>query len=153
MERITEPRSPAATSSPPHRGGAALAPNKPALLGAKVRRGIPAWPIFDQHEEQALLRPAQWQMVPRQRHVKNVNAYATLTGAKQCLAANGTSALYISLNVLGVRQATKSSSRPTPSPPPSSSASTPSPSSSIPIRAPSRWTPPSGATRQRQHPR
>lgn len=89
--------------------GAALAPGKPALLGgAKVRaEAFPAWPIFDQREEQALLavlRSGRWYRGSGS-HVKNFEAaYSTLTGAKQCLAtANGTSALLISLNVLDVQ--------------------------------------------------
>ncbi|HEY3443549.1 MAG TPA: DegT/DnrJ/EryC1/StrS family aminotransferase [Paludibaculum sp.] len=89
--------------------GAALAPGKPALLGGgKVRaEAFPAWPVFDQREEQALvavLRSGKWYRGSGS-HVKNFEAaYSTLTGAKQCLAtANGTSALLISLNVLDVQ--------------------------------------------------
>lgn len=93
----------------PVAAGATLAPAKPALLGgAKVRNeAFASWPIFDQREEQAVLavvRSGKWYRGSG-AYVKQFEAaYATLTGAKQCLAtANGTSALLISLNVLGVQ--------------------------------------------------
>ncbi len=88
--------------------GVALAPNQPALLGgAKVRATpFPEWPVFDQHEEQALLtvlRSGKWYRGSGAQVKSFEAAYAALTGARQCLAtANGTSALFISLNVLGV---------------------------------------------------
>ena len=81
---------------------------KPALLGGKPVRTekFPDWPRFDKTEEQALtdvLRSKQWY----RGSGKNVNrfeqAYAQLTGAKHCLAtANGTSALLVSLNAIGI---------------------------------------------------
>lgn len=79
-----------------------------AILGGEpVRRGgYTSWPKFDGLEEKALvdvLRSGRWG-----RHgTGNVEAfeksYAELTGARHVLAtANGTSALFTSLNALGV---------------------------------------------------
>lgn len=79
-----------------------------AMLGGEpVRRGgCTSWPKFDGLEEKALvdvLRSGRWG-----RHgTGNVEAfeksYAELTGARHVLAtANGTSALFTSLNALGV---------------------------------------------------
>ena len=78
----------------------------PALLGGSpVRRTrFPSWPVADRREEDALVnlvRSGEW------FRGKNVaafeSAYASLTGAKHCLAtANGTSALITSLSALGV---------------------------------------------------
>jgi dTDP-4-amino-4,6-dideoxygalactose transaminase len=87
---------------------AASTPDKPAILGgSKVRTApFPSWPVFDQTEERALievLRSGHWFRGTGQA-VKNFEAaYAQLTGAKFCQAtANGTAALYTSLNALGV---------------------------------------------------
>jgi dTDP-4-amino-4,6-dideoxygalactose transaminase len=81
---------------------------KPALLGGKPVRTepFPSWPVMDATEEKALLevlRSGKW----FRGYGKNVDrfeeAYARMTGARYCLAtANGTSALFISLNALGV---------------------------------------------------
>ena len=81
---------------------------KPALLGGSPvrRQGFPAWPVFDQKEEQALLevlRSGMW----NRGYGQNVNrfeaSYAELMGAKHCLAtANGTSALIVSMSALGI---------------------------------------------------
>ena len=87
---------------------AAVTGDKPALLGGKKTRTepFPSWPKFDQKEENALLdvlRSGKWFRGSGQYVKKFEQAYAELTGAKQCLAtANGTAALFISLNVLGV---------------------------------------------------
>jgi perosamine synthetase len=81
---------------------------KPALLGGKKTRTqpFPSWPKFDQREEAALLETlhsGQWFRGGGKTVARFEEAYAKLTGAKQCLAtANGTSALFISLNALGV---------------------------------------------------
>jgi len=87
---------------------AAPATEKPALLGGpKVVKGaFPVWPKFDFTEEKALLgvlRSGNWFRGNGQNVKKFEAAYAQLTGAKQVLAtANGTSALFVSVNVLGV---------------------------------------------------
>ena len=90
---------------------AAAAPasrSKPAMLGGTPVRTqrFPSWPVFDQTEEEALLgtlRSGKWFRGNGKNVAKFEEAYARLTGAKYCLAtANGTSALFISLNALGV---------------------------------------------------
>jgi len=90
-------------------GAAALvAGGKPALLGgAKIRNARwPSWPVYDKTEEQAFidtLRSGQWYRGSGKAVARFETAYATLTGAKGCLAtANGTSALLTSLAALGV---------------------------------------------------
>ena len=80
--------------------------NRPALLGGTpVRRTpFPAWPVADAREEQALVelvRSGKW--FRGQNVAAFETAYASLTGAKHCLAtANGTSALITSLAALGI---------------------------------------------------
>lgn len=82
--------------------------SKPAALGGTPVRAqrFPSWPVFDQKEEEALLealRSGRWFRGNGKNVAKFEGAYAKLTGAKHCLAtANGTSALFISLNALGV---------------------------------------------------
>src|SRR5437667_5223809 len=85
-----------------------VASEKPALLGGKPVRTepFPAWPVFDQSEEQILLdtvRSGHW----FRGSGKNVHqfeaAYAQLMGAKFCVGtSSGTTALVTSLNALGV---------------------------------------------------
>jgi dTDP-4-amino-4,6-dideoxygalactose transaminase len=81
---------------------------KPALLGGpKIRsEKFPSWPISGQLEEHALietLRSGRWYRGNGQQTKKFEEAYQKLTGARYCLAtANGTSALYVSLNALGI---------------------------------------------------
>ncbi len=81
---------------------------KPALLGGpKVRtQAWPKWPVFDKLEETKLLdtlRGGQWFRGSGKVVSGFESAYASLTGAKACLAtANGTSALLTSLNAMGV---------------------------------------------------
>ncbi|MGC8794893.1 MAG: DegT/DnrJ/EryC1/StrS family aminotransferase, partial [Bryobacteraceae bacterium] len=81
---------------------------KPALLGGKPVRTepFPSWPVMDATEEKALLqvlRSGKWFRGYGEQVNRFEEAYARLTGAKHCLAtANGTSALFISLNALGV---------------------------------------------------
>ena len=81
---------------------------RPALLGgAKVRtQPFPAWPQFDQLEERALLdvlHSGRWNRGVGVTVKKFEEAYAQLTGAPEVLAtANGTAALYVSLNTFGV---------------------------------------------------
>ena len=87
---------------------AASAPPKPALLGGPKARTtpFPSWPVMDEREERgvlATLHSGQWYRGSGQNVKEFELAYAKLTGAKQCLATcNGTAALFISLNVLGV---------------------------------------------------
>lgn len=86
----------------------AATPPKPALLGGPKARTKPfdSWPKFDLTEEKALLdvlRSGHWFRGNGQYVKKFEEAFASLTGAKQSLATcNGTAALFISLNVLGV---------------------------------------------------
>src|SRR5450631_2611416 len=81
---------------------------KPALLGgSKVRpQPFPAWPVTDETEEHALmdvLHSGKWYRGNGQKVKKFEQEYARVTGAKDCLATcNGTAALFISLNVMGV---------------------------------------------------
>lgn len=81
---------------------------EPAILGgAPVRKApFPSWPVADASEEKALadvLRSGEWFRVGG-RYVDRFEAeYARLTGSPHCLAtANGTSALILSLQALGV---------------------------------------------------
>jgi perosamine synthetase len=78
----------------------------PALLGGTpVRRAaFPSWPVADVREEDALIRVIRSGRWNRGESVTAFEtAYASLTGAKHCLAtANGTSALLTSLGALGV---------------------------------------------------
>ncbi len=95
--------------------GAALAPplaftrdDKPALLGGKPARtdAIPSWPVFDRSEEDALInvvRSGKWGRGNGEQVNRFEAAYARFTGAHGCLTTvNGTNALYISLNALGI---------------------------------------------------
>jgi dTDP-4-amino-4,6-dideoxygalactose transaminase len=67
---------------------------------------FPAWPIIDQTEERAILetlRSGKWYRGNGKSVARFETAYAQLTGAKTCLAtANGTAALFTSLNAIGV---------------------------------------------------
>lgn len=81
---------------------------KPALLGGPKAKTQPfsTWPIFDVREERALvdvLRTGKWFRGSGSNVKRFEEQYALLTGAKQTLATvNGTAALFVSLNVLGV---------------------------------------------------
>lgn len=81
---------------------------KPALLGGpKIRtEPFPPWPITNRSDEEAILetlRSGEWYRGTG-RHVDRFEqAYKQLTGARNCLAvANGTSALYVALNGIGI---------------------------------------------------
>jgi dTDP-4-amino-4,6-dideoxygalactose transaminase len=82
--------------------------SKPALLGGpKVRtEAFPGWPLSGESEAQALietLRSGKWYRGNGQQVKKFEEAFRSLTGARHCLAtANGTSALYVSLNALDI---------------------------------------------------
>jgi dTDP-4-amino-4,6-dideoxygalactose transaminase len=81
---------------------------KPALLGGpKIRtEPFPSWPITNTVDEQAILetlRSGEWYRGSGQHVDRFEQAYKQLTGAKNCLAvANGTSALYVALNGIGI---------------------------------------------------
>ena len=81
---------------------------KPALLGGPKARKSPfeSWPKFDFTEEKALLdvlRSGHWFRGSGQYVKKFEESFAALTGARQALAvSNGTSSLFVALNVLGV---------------------------------------------------
>ncbi len=81
---------------------------KPALLGGPKAKTNPfaAWPRFDDREEKALLdvlHSGKWFRGNGTYVRKFEEQYATLTGAKHALAtANGTAALVVSLNALGI---------------------------------------------------
>ena len=78
----------------------------PALLGGTPVRSasFPSWPVSDAREEEALVRVIRSGRWNRGDNVAAFEtAYASLTGAKHCLAtANGTSALLTSLGALGI---------------------------------------------------
>ena len=82
--------------------------DKPALLGgAPVRTTpFPSWPVVDEREEKALLdvlHSGKWFRGSGQTVTRFEEAWASLTGARHCLAtANGTSALFVSLAGLDV---------------------------------------------------
>jgi perosamine synthetase len=84
------------------------AATEPAVLGgAPVRRDpFPQWPIWGADDEQgllAVLRSGRWGRGGGEQVARFESAYATLTGAKHCLAtANGTSALIAALAALDV---------------------------------------------------
>ncbi len=80
-----------------------------ALLGGRPVRvePFPSWPRVNAEDEQILtevLRSGDWFRGTAGRYARRFEEqYARLTGAKHCLAtANGTSALYTSLNALSV---------------------------------------------------
>jgi dTDP-4-amino-4,6-dideoxygalactose transaminase len=82
--------------------------SQPAVLGGTpVRREpFPGWPVADVREEQSLvdvIRSGEWFRVGGHQVERFEAEYAKLTGSPHCLAtANGTSALLVSLQALGV---------------------------------------------------
>jgi dTDP-4-amino-4,6-dideoxygalactose transaminase len=84
------------------------ADTKPALLGGNPVRTqpFPSWPVFDATDEKALvdvLRSGRWGRGNGAAVDRFEAAYARLTGARGCLATvNGTNALFMSLNMLGI---------------------------------------------------
>jgi perosamine synthetase len=100
----------AALRARPARPAATVAPTSgpPAILGgAPVRTApVPSWPVADASEEKALadvLRSGEWFRVGGRSVDRFEAEYAKLTGSAHCLAtANGTSALILSLQALGV---------------------------------------------------
>src|SRR5579872_1162617 len=82
--------------------------DKPALLGGSPVRTtpFPSWPVIDGNEERAwmdVLRKGKWNRLDGHHAERFEATWAAALGAKHCLAtANGTSALFISLNALGI---------------------------------------------------
>src|ERR1044072_6337614 len=77
------------------------------LGGSKVHpEPFPSWPVIDQTEERAMLetlRNGRWYRGNGKTVTRFEEQYAMLTGAKTCLAtANGTAALFTSLNAMGI---------------------------------------------------
>ena len=81
---------------------------KPALLGGQPVRTtpFPSWPVIAENEERTwmeVLRSGKWNRLDGDRARRFEETWAATLGAKHCLAtANGTSALFISLNALGI---------------------------------------------------
>ena len=83
---------------------------KPALLGGKPVRGargpLVSWPIVGDNDEKGwmeVLRKRRWNRLDGDSVKRFEQTWAQMLGAKYCLAtANGTSALFASLNALGV---------------------------------------------------
>ena len=81
---------------------------KPALLGGtKSQTGtFPTWPIFDEHDEQAIaaaLKSGRWGRLIGTKVVEFEKTFANLMGAKHCVATScGTTALATSLGALGI---------------------------------------------------
>jgi dTDP-4-amino-4,6-dideoxygalactose transaminase len=81
---------------------------KPAVLGGTPVRTapFPAWPVYDETEEKALLdvlHSKKWFRGEGQHVNQFEEAFIQLTGAKHCVAtANGTSAVLASLGALDV---------------------------------------------------
>lgn len=82
--------------------------DKPALLGGKPLRTapLPAWPQIAENDEKAwmeVLRSRRWNRLGGNYAKQFEETWAKLLGAKHCLAtANGTSALFASLNALDI---------------------------------------------------
>ena len=88
---------------------ARAATTKPAILGGVPLKAdrFPSWPIADDLEDKALLKvlhSGKWSRGGGKQVERFEQEYAQLTGAKHCLAAaNGTSALLIALDAIGVQ--------------------------------------------------
>ena len=84
------------------------ATDKPAILGGRPVRTtpFPSWPVIAENEERAwmkVLRNGKWNRLDGDYARQFEETWAARLGAKHCLAtANGTSALIISLNALGI---------------------------------------------------
>jgi len=81
---------------------------KPAILGGSkaYTQGFSSWPLYDQHEEEALisvLKSGNWGRLNGSVVANFEKAYADLNGAGHCLGvSSGTSALTTILGALGV---------------------------------------------------
>jgi dTDP-4-amino-4,6-dideoxygalactose transaminase len=98
-----------AASSLPAAENARTADREPlAVLGGKPIRTekFPSWPVIAQNDKDAwrkVLESGQWGRLSGNHAATFEHAYAQRTGTKHCLVtANGTSALFTSLNALGV---------------------------------------------------
>ena len=86
----------------------AASTGKPAILGGQPVRTarFPSWPVIADNDERAwieVLRSGKWNRLDGNCARKFEETWAATLGAKHCLAtANGTSALIISLNALGI---------------------------------------------------
>jgi dTDP-4-amino-4,6-dideoxygalactose transaminase len=86
----------------------AAATDKPAVLGGNPVRTVPfpSWPVIAENEERAwmkVLHGGKWNRLDGNYTRQFEETWAAKLGAKHCLAtANGTSALIISLNALGI---------------------------------------------------
>jgi dTDP-4-amino-4,6-dideoxygalactose transaminase len=93
---------------PGKRAAGTATQEKPALLGGPKTRTepFPSWPVTNAIDEHAILetlRSGEWYRGTGQRVNRFEQAYKQLTGARNCLAvANGTSALYVALNGIGL---------------------------------------------------
>jgi perosamine synthetase len=82
--------------------------DKPALLGGSPVKteGFPSWPIADASEENAVvdvIRSGKWGRSGGTKTLKFEQLFAQMMGAPACLAtSSGTSALLVSLNMLGI---------------------------------------------------
>ena len=82
--------------------------DKPAVLGGSPVRTkpFPSWPVIAESDERAfmqVLRGGKWNRLDGDCARRFEETWAATLGAKHCLAtANGTSALIISLNALGI---------------------------------------------------
>lgn len=89
-------------------GVKAAAKSKPALLGGEPVRSnsFPGWPQIDEDHERVwldVLRERKWCRLGAKRVEQFESEYAKTIGTQYCLAtANGTSALFASLNALDV---------------------------------------------------
>ncbi|HYO84339.1 MAG TPA: DegT/DnrJ/EryC1/StrS family aminotransferase [Bryobacteraceae bacterium] len=98
----------AAAEAATHRSARGATTGKPAMLGGTPVRteAFPSWPITDDTEERALtgvLRSGKWGRGVGNQVNRFEQQYAQAMGAKHCLAAaNGTSALLISLQAMGI---------------------------------------------------
>ncbi|MBZ5595584.1 MAG: DegT/DnrJ/EryC1/StrS family aminotransferase [Acidobacteriia bacterium] len=86
----------------------AASSDKPAILGGQPVRAapFPSWPVIDGNEERAwmeVLHGGKWNRLDGDHARRFEETWASTLGAKHCLAtANGTSALFASLNALGI---------------------------------------------------
>ncbi|MFB3826660.1 MAG: DegT/DnrJ/EryC1/StrS family aminotransferase [Bryobacteraceae bacterium] len=87
---------------------AQAAGERPAILGGKPVRTqkYPGWPVYARQEEEALaevVRSGRWFRGSGKQVARFEETWAKVTGARYCLAtSSGTTALFASLNALGV---------------------------------------------------
>jgi len=97
----------ASTVIPSRCSGSATRETLAALGGKPVRSaGFPSWPVIDKNDREAwqrVLEEGKWCRLDGNYANTFEKIYAEKTGTKHCVAtANGTSALFASLNALGV---------------------------------------------------